>query len=104
MPEKMDKGQRDRMAAQLLEGAYRVWWKPNVGSPKEPFYVFCMNFGTAISTLKMLADYDLYLGEDCVTSNAGGMEFFSGETGEWTEWEDDSGRSIMDVMDEGGIW
>lgn len=94
----MEKENAEELAQSLLEGIYRVWWIPN--PPREPFYVVCMGLGTAMATLKLLAAYDLFLGEDAVSSNTGGMEVYRKGEG-WNEWESEECEDIHEYMDRG---
>lgn len=82
-----------------IVGALRVWWIPQV--PMNPFLASVANSDEAKLLLKTLADYDIFQFENNVKpdySNAGGLEQFDGE--EWTEWENEHGECIDDVMNE----
>jgi len=47
----------------------RIWWIPN--PPKKPFTKEVETAQQAKEILTLLADYDLYLGDDLISSNAG---------------------------------
>ena len=77
------------------DGDLRVWHIPNV--PSEGFHISVANLAEAKIVLTALAEYDLYLGEGVIATNAQGLEVF--ESIEWVEWEDDDGYSLIEVMD-----
>ena len=73
-----------------INGSLRIWWITNV--PGEPFYKTVQDGHEAKEILNFLADYNLHLGE-LVQSNAGGFQVY--ENGEWLDWEDEQGNSII---------
>ena len=75
----------------------RIWWIPN--PPRKPFTREVKDIDEAKIFLNLLADYDLYLGDEIIFANACGLE--STETGEWTgeEYYDEQGRDILEIMD-----
>jgi len=77
------------------KGDLRVWHIPNV--PNEGFRCSVANLVEAKIALMVLAEYDLFLGENMIVSNVQGLEVF--EDGEWVEWEDENGYSFTEVID-----
>ena len=78
-----------------------VWWIPQV--PMEPFWVPVQNLQEAMLLLRTLADYDRFQFENNIKpdySNTGGLVVWEavGENGEWTEWEDEEGRQIDELL------
>ena len=79
-------------------GQLRIWHFPNLGS-RIYFKKEVTSVEEGKATLRLLADYDLKLG-DLVSSNAQGMEIYVGkdvnyETSEgWEEWYDDDGNDF----------
>jgi len=79
----------------------RIWHNSKFGD--ESFRKEVKDLEEAKLLLKTLADYDLYL-EDLIPCNAQGLEEYVGEqidwdTNEgWTEWNDEEGRDIDEVM------
>ena len=80
------------------KGQLRIWHFPNLGS-KTHFTQEVESVEEAKKILKILADYDLILG-DLIDSNAQGLEIYVGtdvdyETNNgWEEWYDDEGNDI----------
>lgn len=92
--------------AQPKNGSLRVYWYPQV--PCEPFFRDVSDVEEAISILNTLAEYDQFLlshNHRVDYSNAGGILVFNSEdivdddpeTG-WTDWSDDHGNDIDEVM------
>ena len=85
----------------------KIWWIPNphtLGKDKKqgkrtgPFEREVSSIEEAILLLNFIADYDLYLGDDLISSNAGGLiEFVDGE---WLDYESPQGYSIDDFMND----
>lgn len=83
---------------------FRVWHIPQV--PGKPFRVElkAMRNGPAMireagRLIQLLADYDLFQYENRIKpdyASASGLEVFEG--GEWIEWENEDGESILEVM------
>lgn len=71
----------------------RVWWIREV--PNEPEYFEVADVDEAIAKLKELERADL--ANRFIQTNAGGLEVF--EDGEWTEYYDEEGRDIDDIID-----
>ena len=64
-----------------------------------PFYVPVKTIEEAKLILKTLADYDIFQLKHNIKPdycNAGGLMVF--EDGEWTDWYDEEGNSIDDLM------
>lgn len=79
----------------------RVWWIPQV--PGKPFHVSVDSPDEAAKLLTVLADYDIFQFENRIKpdySNAGGLEEFEDESGEWCEWYDDDGNDIDALIHE----
>lgn len=79
----------------------RVWWIPQV--PMEAFYVPVKTVEEALLILDTLARYDMFQFEKNVKpdySNVGGLQVQEELNGEWSEYEDDEGRDIDDIMKE----
>lgn len=74
----------------------RVWHIANV--PGEPYHHYVQTPEEGAVVLRILRDYDLYLGESAVYSNAGGLEVM--EDGEWCEWCNEDGYDINEVIDD----
>ncbi len=72
----------------------RVWHNSNFGEPA--FTIKVESIVEAAKYLKILAEYDLYLG-DKIDANAQGLEEFNSETDEWEEWMDDDGVCISEI-------
>lgn len=73
----------------------KIWWIPN--PPQKAFEREVSSIEEAILLLNFIADYDLYLGDDLISSNAGGlMEFVDGE---WLEYTSLEGYTIDEIMD-----
>lgn len=85
------------------KGQLRIWHFPNLGG-KIHFKKEVESVDEARLVLKLLADYDLALG-DLIHSNAQGLEVYVGtdvdyETSEgWEEYYDDESRDICELMD-----
>jgi len=81
-------------------GQLKIWHFPNLGS-RVYFREEVASLTEAKLKLKLLADYDLILG-DLIHSNAQGLEVYVGtdvdyETNDgWEEWEDENGNNIGD--------
>lgn len=74
----------------------KIWWIPNPDHGADPFEREVSSIEEAILLLNFIADYDLYLGDNLISSNIGGlMEFVDGE---WLEYESPQGYSIDDFM------
>ena len=73
----------------------RIWWIPNPPKSK-PFVKEVETIKEAKKILSLLVDYDLYLGDDIISSNAGGLEIT--EDGKWigTEWYDEVEEDIFE--------
>ena len=84
----------------MNKGQLRIRHFPNLGS-KIYFKQEVKTVEEAREKLKLLADYDLALG-DLIHSNAQGLEVYVGEDVDyetndgWEEWEDDEGNNIGD--------
>lgn len=83
----------------------KVWWIPQV--PMKPFEVEVKNIEEAKLLLNTLADYDIFQYENNIKPdycNTGGLSEFDPEDytdgilGSWTEWCNDDGETIDDVM------
>lgn len=74
----------------------KIWWIPN--PLQEAFEREVSSIEEAILLLNFIADYDLYLGDDLISSNAGGLQEFV--DGEWVEYQSPQGYSVDDFMDE----
>jgi hypothetical protein len=77
----------------------KVWWIPQI--PGASFEVRVASVDEAKKILTVLADYDIFQYENRIKGdycNAGGLVTL--EDGEWTDWENDEGDSIDDVMRE----
>lgn len=71
---------------------WRVWWIPQVGSGITPFFIECPTPEFALRTIEVLAEYDLYQLRENVKpdySNAGGIQRWEDQTGEWEDVEYD---------------
>jgi len=76
----------------------RVWWIPQLPMDNS-FYVEVKTIEEAKKTLDVLAKYDLFQLDNNIKpdfSNAGGLEVF--EDGEWSDWEDEDGNTIDDII------
>ena len=63
--------------------------------------MMCEGLGSAVATIKLLSDYDLYMGHDDESRSSGGMEVY--RDGDWHEWYSEDGEDINDFMAKGGI-
>jgi len=85
----------------MKKSKLRVWWIPQI--PMKGFHVPVMTITEAMLILDTLARYDIFQYENKIKpdySNAGGLEVL--EDGEWSEWYNDEGQDIDEVMDE--LW
>ena len=73
----------------------RVWWIFN--PPHEPERYLVSSIGQAKCLIQELTKRDLV--DKSITSNAGGVEVF--EDDEWTEFYDDEGNDIFEIIDGG---
>ena len=73
----------------------RVYWIPN--PPREAHKVDVETVDEAIKVLNILAFYDLYLGDDVIGCNVGGLEVFNEEDKEWEDYYDEEGRDIREI-------
>ncbi len=90
------KAAKESVTESMLQDVYRVWWIPD--DLEEPFHVTCFGMGTAIATLGLLLEYDVYRGNGtCV--NRGGVETW--KNGKWEEWASEDGEDIWDYMQKG---
>lgn len=85
----------------------RVMWLPQV--PCKPFYFPVKDVDTAERCYKLLAEYDLYLLEDCESmrvdySNMGTLEMINplkdSEGEKWTSWYFEDGDTYYEDFDE----
>ena len=73
------------------------WWRDWVDGRKTTDYHEVSSVNEAIEKIKQLTKEDLK-NED-VIANAYGLEIF--EDGEWSEYYDEEGRNIDEIMEEG---
>lgn len=81
----------------MKKGDLRVWHIPQV--PMHAFHVDVRSVDEARKIIDTLAKYDLFQLENRIKpdySNASGLEIFDGVN--WSEWEDDEGNSIDDLL------
>lgn len=71
----------------------KVYWIPN--PPREAHTVDVESIEEAIKVLNILTYYDLYLGDDIIGCNVGGL--LINEGGEWVEYYDEEGRDIREI-------
>ena len=71
----------------------RIWHVPN--PPRAPYTFPVADMAEAIKLLRLIANYDLYLG-DLIFANAQGLEQLTSD-GDWEEWEDKNGYDINDT-------
>lgn len=76
------------------EGDLQIWHIPN--PPRAAFERSVATVDEAITVLDILADYDNYLGDDYITSNAQGLVVWE-KPGEWCDYYDDEGRDIDEI-------
>ena len=79
-------------------GQLRVWWVPQV--PMKSFYVEVQNLREAKLLLGTLAEYDKFQFDNRVKpdyANAGGLQAYYSEDGEWIDWYDSEGRKIDEI-------
>jgi len=74
----------------------RVWWFRDYGTYRRTDYYDVKSVDEAIEEIERLTREDLR-NED-VIANAGGLEVY--EDGEWTEYYDDEGRDILEIMED----
>lgn len=78
----------------------RVWWIPQV--PMQPFHIPVSTLEEAILILDTLAKYDIFQFKNNIKPdycNAGGLEVLDEDEG-WSEYEDNEGRDIDDIIEE----
>ncbi len=83
----------------VKEGSLRVWHIPQL--PMNSFYVNVETVEEAMKILDILANYDGFEFINKIKpdySNAQGLEVF--ENNEWSEYENDEGRNICEIIDE----
>lgn len=84
------------------EGDLRVYHIPQL--PGKPFLIAVANIEEAKKILTVLSEYDLFQFGNRIKpdfANANGLEVFEGIVaagGEWTEWQNEDGDSIDDVL------
>ena len=81
-------------------GDLRVWWIPQI--PSNPFHVAVDTPQEAKKLLTVLADYDLFQFENKIKpdySNAGGLEVYSTQDHEWSEWHDKATDDDIDAWE-----
>ena len=87
------------MTPKPKEGTLRVWWIRNPpNSAHGAQYISVKNIEEAKLVLCVLSETDLFLGDDIVSVNAGSLEIF--EDGEWSEYYDNEGRNIDDMIND----
>ena len=74
------------------EGDLQVWWANNFGSKR----VDVKNIDQAKGCLKGFGQSEV--DNENIGWNAGGLEVF--ENGEWSEWYNENGSDIREVMEE----
>ena len=80
-----------------MPARYRIWHIANIANvPNRPFHVPVGTIEEAKKVLKFLFDYDNYLGDGVVDTNASGLEVF--EEGEWFEYHNENEEDIMDIL------
>ncbi len=81
-------------------GDLKVWWIPQV--PMQAFDTMVKNLDEAKLLLRTLARYDIFQLENKIKPdfcNAGGLMVFDQDgDGEWTDWYNEDGDSISDIM------
>ena len=85
-------------------GDLKVWWIPQI--PMKAFEVPVKNIEEAKLILNTLADYDIFQFENNVKGdycNAGGLLIYDADCLDdegncWTEWCNDDGDEINDIM------
>lgn len=81
-------------------GQLRVWWIPQM--PMKAFYVEVRNLREAVLILNTLAEYDKFQFDNKVKpdyANAGGLQAWNEDEGDWWEFYDAEGRKIDDIPD-----
>ena len=89
----MEKAQK----AKTTKATLRVWHIPQV--PGKPFHVEVATPEEGAKLIRVLADYDMFQYRHSIKPdycNASGLEVL--ENGEWTEWYDDEGQEISDLL------
>lgn len=75
----------------------RVWWMPQIGIEKS-FYIPVESPEEAKKVMDLLAAYDCFQYNQNVKPdycNAGGLEYFNEDTGEWEDWYYDDGENYF---------
>lgn len=90
-------------------GDLKVWWIPQIPMKRFEYPVKSIQQATII--LDVLAKYDIFQYENNVKpdfANAGGLLVYDEECIEdndpdsgWVEWDDDEGRDIKEVVNDG---
>ena len=78
----------------------RVWWIPQV--PMKPFYVPVSSVLEGKKVLDLLAAYDAFQLQHNVKhyfANAGGLEEYNEETGEWNDWYSELGDDLYEYCE-----
>ena len=87
----------------------RVWWMPQL--PGELFSVPVSSVDEGVKIIDVLGKYDNFQLENNIKpdyANAGGIEMYDDDLGDWIDWEDpDTGESdpvafIENMRNEGG--
>ena len=79
----------------------RVWWIPQV--PMEAFYIPVESPEEGQKVMNILATYDCFRYNHNVKpdyANAGGLQYFNEESGEWEDWYFEDENSYYDDLDE----
>jgi len=78
-----------------------VWHSSKFAEPH--FTVEVPDVETGALVLHILAQYDLYQGEERVASNAQGLCVWNEQTRAWDDWEDADGQDIDTLVAKGAI-
>lgn len=74
-------------------GDLAVYWIPN--PPRAAYHYPIESVDQAKLVLDVLAHYDLYLDEDIISANYGGLVVWDGT--EWVDWESDDCEDINEI-------
>lgn len=81
----------------------RVWWIPQAGAINNPFYVPVQSAEEGKKVMDILAAYDAYQLQNRIKldyCNAGGLQVYNPETGEYEDWYFETEDEYFDDVDE----
>lgn len=81
----------------------RVWWIPQLGATGESFYVPVQSVEEGKKVMDILAAYDAFQLQNRIKPdycNAGGLQVYNSETGDYEDWYFETEDEYFDDVDE----